>query len=69
MPPIRMSPTSPHFGGQPHLYGGMIEPTAIVEDALRDRATWPFWNVADGQADYLITGDKDLLALEDGILL
>jgi putative PIN family toxin of toxin-antitoxin system len=42
----------------------IVEPSGDVEEALRDRADWPvLGTLLAARADYLITGDKDLLAL------
>jgi putative PIN family toxin of toxin-antitoxin system len=44
----------------------IVEPVAAPEESLRDRADAPILGILLGaQADYLITGDKDLLALAD----
>ena len=45
----------------------IVEPAAEWEEALRDKADWPVLGTLwAAQADYLITGDKDLLALAEG---
>jgi putative PIN family toxin of toxin-antitoxin system len=42
----------------------VIEPVPVIEDALRDKADLPILGTfLAARADYLITGDKDLLAL------
>jgi uncharacterized protein len=42
----------------------MVEPSGEIDPALRDRADAPvLGTLLASQADYLITGDKDLLAL------
>ncbi len=42
----------------------IVEPSGEVDEALRDRADAPVLQTLQAaQADYLITGDKDLLAL------
>jgi putative PIN family toxin of toxin-antitoxin system len=42
----------------------IVEPDAEVDQALRDKADGPvLGTLLASQADYLITGDKDLLAL------
>jgi putative PIN family toxin of toxin-antitoxin system len=42
----------------------IVEPSGEVEEALRDKADQPvLGTLLAAQADYLITGDKDLLAL------
>jgi putative PIN family toxin of toxin-antitoxin system len=42
----------------------IVEPSEVVEEALRDKADQPvLGTLLAAQADYLITGDKDLLAL------
>ncbi len=44
----------------------IVEPSGKVEKALRDRADAPVMQTLQAsKADYLITGDKDLLALAD----
>lgn len=44
----------------------IVEPSGKVEKALRDRADAPVLQTLQAsKADYLITGDKDLLALAD----
>ncbi len=44
----------------------IVEPSGKVEKALRDRADVPvLQTIQASKADYLITGDKDLLALAD----
>ncbi len=44
----------------------IVEPSGKVEKALRDRADAPVLQTLQAaQADYLITGDKDLLVLAD----
>ena len=44
----------------------IVEPSGKVEKALRDRADVPVLQTLQAsKADYLITGDKDLLALAD----
>jgi putative PIN family toxin of toxin-antitoxin system len=44
----------------------IVEPAAEQEEALRDRADLPVLaTLRAAQADYLITGDKDLLALAE----
>ncbi|MGA2572264.1 MAG: putative toxin-antitoxin system toxin component, PIN family [Terracidiphilus sp.] len=46
------------------LIAEVVEPVSVDEDALRDKADLPvLGTLAAAQADYLITGDKDLLAL------
>ena len=41
-----------------------VEPVPVTEEALRDEADLPILGtLLAAQADYLITGDKDLLAL------
>ena len=42
----------------------IVEPSLVIEDALRDKADIPILGTfVEAQADYLVTGDKDLLAL------
>jgi putative PIN family toxin of toxin-antitoxin system len=42
----------------------IVEPSGSVEAALRDKADGPvLGTLLAARADYLITGDKDLLAL------
>ena len=42
----------------------IVEPSLVIEDALRDKADLPILGTfVEAQADYLVTGDKDLLAL------
>ncbi len=42
----------------------IVEPSLVIEDALRDKADLPILGTfVAAQADYLVTGDKDLLAL------
>ena len=42
----------------------VVEPVPVIEDALRDEADLPILGtLLAASADYLITGDKDLLAL------
>jgi putative PIN family toxin of toxin-antitoxin system len=42
----------------------VVEPAAVIEAAPRDSADLPILGtLLAAQADYLITGDKDLLAL------
>jgi putative PIN family toxin of toxin-antitoxin system len=42
----------------------MVEPSTDVNESLRDRADMPILGTLKaGEADYLVTGDKDLLAL------
>jgi putative PIN family toxin of toxin-antitoxin system len=42
----------------------IVEPSGDVEEALRDKADGPvLGTLLAARADYLITGDKDLLAL------
>jgi uncharacterized protein len=44
----------------------VVEPATVKEPALRDQADLPILGtLLAAQADYLITGDKDLLALAD----
>jgi len=44
----------------------IVEPAAESDETLRDRADWPVLGTLQAaQADYLITGDKDLLALAE----
>ncbi len=44
----------------------VVEPATVEEPALRDEADLPILGtLLAAQADYLITGDKDLLALAD----
>ena len=44
----------------------IVAPATIFEDALRDPADLPILaTFPAAKADYLITGDKDLLALRD----
>jgi putative PIN family toxin of toxin-antitoxin system len=44
----------------------VVEPAAVNEAALRDKADLPILGtILAAQADYLITGDKDLLALAE----
>jgi uncharacterized protein len=44
----------------------VVEPAPVIEAALRDRADLPILGtLLAAQADYLITGDKDLLALAE----
>jgi uncharacterized protein len=44
----------------------VVEPATVKEPALRDEADLPILGtLLAAQADYLITGDKDLLALAD----
>lgn len=44
----------------------IVEPSAEVDEALRDKADGPvLGTLLAAQADYLITGDKDLLTLAD----
>jgi putative PIN family toxin of toxin-antitoxin system len=46
------------------LMAEIVEPSAELEAALRDRKDQPILGtLLAAQADYLITGDKDLLAL------
>lgn len=41
-----------------------VDPVGTQEAALRDPADQPvLWTLLAGKADYLVTGDKDLLAL------
>jgi putative PIN family toxin of toxin-antitoxin system len=48
------------------LLAEIVEPSSKVEKALRDRADLPVLQTLQAsKADYLITGDKDLLALAD----
>lgn len=42
----------------------VVEPSGAIDEALRDKADGPvLGTLLAGRADYLITGDKDLLAL------
>ncbi len=42
----------------------VVEPVPVIEDALRDKTDLPILGtLLAANADYLITGDKDLLAL------
>jgi len=42
----------------------IVEPSLVIEDALRDKADLPILGTfVAAQADYLVTGDKDLQAL------
>lgn len=44
----------------------IVEPAAESDETLRDRTDWPILGtLRAAQADYLITGDKDLLALAE----
>jgi putative PIN family toxin of toxin-antitoxin system len=44
----------------------IVEPSGEVDEALRDKADGPvLGTLLAAQADYLITGDKDLLALAE----
>ncbi|MHB1856917.1 MAG: putative toxin-antitoxin system toxin component, PIN family [Acidobacteriaceae bacterium] len=44
----------------------IVEPAAESDATLRDRADWPvLGTLRTAQADYLITGDKDLLSLAE----
>jgi putative PIN family toxin of toxin-antitoxin system len=44
----------------------IVEPTAESDETLRDKADWPILGTLwAAQADYLITGDKDMLALAE----
>ena len=44
----------------------IVEPAAEPDKTLRDRTDWPVLGaLRAAQANYLITGDKDLLALAD----
>lgn len=44
----------------------IVEPAAVSDKTLRDRADWPILGtLVAAHADYLITGDKDLLALAE----
>ena len=44
----------------------IVEPAGEWEEMLRDKADWPVLGTLwAAQADYLITGDKDLLALAE----
>jgi putative PIN family toxin of toxin-antitoxin system len=44
----------------------IVEPSGKIEKALRDRADTPvLQTLLAAQADYMITGDKDLLALAE----
>ncbi|MDR5727493.1 MAG: putative toxin-antitoxin system toxin component, PIN family [Terriglobia bacterium] len=44
----------------------IVEPAAESDAILRDRADWPvLGTLRAAQADYLITGDKDLLSLAE----
>jgi putative PIN family toxin of toxin-antitoxin system len=46
------------------LMAEIVEPSGEVDEELRDRADQPvLGTLLAAQADYLITGDKDLLAL------
>jgi len=48
------------------LLAEIVEPSSKVEKALRDRADLPVLQTLQAsKADYLINGDKDLLALAD----
>jgi len=48
------------------LLARIVEPTDIQEPALRDRCDLPvLGTLLASEAQYLITGDKDLLALAD----
>jgi uncharacterized protein len=43
-----------------------VEPAAEPDKTLLDRADWPILGtLRAAQADYLITGDKDLLSLAE----
>lgn len=67
MPPIRLSLDEIRNLVDSLIFmAEVVEPTALVEDALRDRADLAILGtLLAAQADYLITGDKDLLALAD----
>jgi len=48
------------------LKAQLVEPSTVTEALLRDKADAPVLGTfVASQADYLITGDKDLLALAD----
>lgn len=72
----RVLPRMPTAGFAPHeardladtlaLQAQIVEPTNLQEPALRDTCDLPvLGTLAAAEAQYLITGDKDLLALAD----
>lgn len=67
LPRIRLSPTELQDLVDSLLFlADIVEPQGLLEKALRDPADQPvLQTLLSSQAQYLITGDKDLLALAD----
>jgi putative PIN family toxin of toxin-antitoxin system len=67
MPPIRLTPDEIRNLVDSLIFiAEAVEPAAVIEDALRDQADLAILGtLLATRADYLITGDKDLLALAD----
>lgn len=65
MPPIRLSPDEIRNLVDSLIFlAEVVEPTPVIEEGLRDEADLPILGtLIAAQAHYLITGDKDLLAL------
>ena len=64
---IQLSPAEVRDLADSFLFMAVIvEPSGEVDEALRDKADGPvLGTLLAAQADYLITGDKDLLALAE----
>jgi putative PIN family toxin of toxin-antitoxin system len=62
---IKLSPAAIRDLADSFLFlAEIVEPSGVVEEALRDTADKPvLGTLLAAQADYLISGDKDLLAL------
>ena len=65
MPRVHLSPDEiGNLVNSLFFLADVVEPIPVVEDALRDKADLPVLEtLLAAHADYLITGDKDLLAL------
>lgn len=67
LPRVRMTPLEIRDMVDSLMFlADMVEPSAVLEKALRDPADQPvLQTLLAAKARYLITGDKDLLALAD----
>jgi putative PIN family toxin of toxin-antitoxin system len=67
LPPVRMTPAEIRDLTDSFMFqADIVEPSGIQDAKLRDPADQPvLLTLFAAQADYLITGDKDLLALAD----
>jgi len=67
LPPVRMTPAEIRDLADSFMFqADIVEPQGIQDAKLRDQADQPvLLTLLAAQADYLLTGDKDLLALAD----